>query len=232
MTPWVSLFSWCQHCDYCTMQKEWIHAKSIPVRGKHLDDFSLKDYIFIGISKASTAPFAYYFLKFAYEQPNILWNPQKITIWNSLIPLPVLFIIFDLFYSILHWLLHLQVLYPYIHKHHHQQKAPSRANVDAVNVHPIEFLLGEFNHLWSLYICSTFIFQEMHICGALSFIALGGILAGLSHTRYDFSISIPTWNGKNIVIFDSKDHDVHHRIPQSNYGQYSMIWDRIFGTHR
>lgn len=26
--------------------------------------------------------------------------------------------------------------------------------------------------------------------------------------------------------------DVHHRIPQSNYGQYTVFWDRIFGTFR
>lgn len=122
-------------------------------------------------------------------------------------------------------------MYPYIHKHHHRQKAPSRANVDAVNVHPIEFLLGEFNHLLSLYLCSTFIFSEIHLCAAFPFVAFGGLLAGLSHTRYDFVISIP-WRGGRIVLYDSKDHDVHHRIPQSNYGQYSMIWDRIFGTHR
>lgn len=25
---------------------------------------------------------------------------------------------------------------------------------------------------------------------------------------------------------------MHHRIPQSNYGQYTVVWDRIFGTFR
>jgi sterol desaturase/sphingolipid hydroxylase (fatty acid hydroxylase superfamily) len=25
---------------------------------------------------------------------------------------------------------------------------------------------------------------------------------------------------------------VHHRIPQSNYGQYMMLWDYIFGSYR
>jgi hypothetical protein len=34
------------------------------------------------------------------------------------------------------------------------------------------------------------------------------------------------------TIYDSKAHDVHHRIPQSNYGQYSMIWDYLIGTYR
>mmetsp|Transcript_5599 Transcript_5599/g.9746 ORF Transcript_5599/g.9746 Transcript_5599/m.9746 type:complete len:96 (+) Transcript_5599:390-677(+) len=58
--------------------------------------------------------------------------------------------------------------------------------------------------------------------------AIGGILAGLNHTRYDMTVSILG----GITIFDSKAHDVHHRIPQSNYGQYIMLWDYIFGSYR
>jgi sterol desaturase/sphingolipid hydroxylase (fatty acid hydroxylase superfamily) len=29
-----------------------------------------------------------------------------------------------------------------------------------------------------------------------------------------------------------KNHDVHHRLPESNYGQYIMLWDHIFGSYR
>jgi len=81
------------------------------------------------------------------------------------------------------------------------------------------------------------------------------VVAGLNHTRHDVVVRIPTWsylgssnsddgkegkndddnnnNGNNwITVFDSKHHDVHHRIPQSNYGQYSVLWDRCFGTFR
>jgi sterol desaturase/sphingolipid hydroxylase (fatty acid hydroxylase superfamily) len=126
-------------------------------------------------------------------------------------------------YTLFHGALHIKSIYGYIHKHHHRQKAPSRGNVDAVNVHPIEYILGEFNHLLALHLVSTYI-CNIHIAAAMFFLAFGGYLAGLNHTRHD----IVLLGG----IYDSKAHDVHHRIPQSNYGQYSMLWDKLFNTYR
>jgi len=135
--------------------------------------------------------------------------------------------VYDFFYTILHWALHIKGIYGYIHKHHHHQKAPSRANVDAVNVHPIEFFLGEYNHLLALYLCCNAFGLQIHIVAGILLLAVGGVLAGLNHTRYDVVISL-----FGITLYDSKVHDVHHRIPQSNYGQYIMLWDHIFGSFR
>ena len=219
-----------------------------------------------------------------------------LTIQNTLLPLPLLFIIYDFFYTFLHWALHLKSIYAYVHKHHHYQKAPSRANIDAVNVHPLEFFLGEFNHIWAMHLVvkgvkislpflhnignqqqqeeeleqqqvwTLFGYHGMDVswlCAVL-FIGLGGILAGLNHTRHDVVLSVPSSSSASsdasasslassedatsgttssssnnsssakayYTIFDSKHHDVHHRIPQSNYGQYTVFWDRIFGTFR
>jgi hypothetical protein len=106
----------------------------------------------------------------------------------------------------------------------------SRANNDAVNVHPLEFFLGEYNHLWSLFLCCRLLNLQIHALGTILFLAVGGILAGWNHTRYD--ITVPLFGFGSINIFDSKLHDVHHRIPQSNYGQYTMFWDWMFGTYR
>jgi sterol desaturase/sphingolipid hydroxylase (fatty acid hydroxylase superfamily) len=196
-----------------------------------LDDLAFIDVVYICFSKASIVPFTFCYLKFAYEKSNIVWDMPQLSLLNGMLPIPVLFLVFDLVYTIFHWFLHIQAIYPYIHKHHHQQKAPSRATTDAINVHPFEFLIGEFNHLFALYICSTFLIKEIHLVAVLIFSAFGGILAGINHTRYDLVLSIP-WNGSKFIVFDSKDHDVHHRIPQSNYGQYTMFWDKLFGTHR
>lgn len=103
----------------------------------------------------------------------------------------------------------------------------SRANVDAVNVHPIEFFLGEYDHLLSLFLVCNLFGMQVHIVAAIFFLAFGGLLAGLNHTRFDVCFSL-----FGIKLYDSKAHDVHHRIPQSNYGQYMMLWDYIFGSYR
>lgn len=212
----------------------WIGFKRIPVRGKHLDDLNSKDLLFIGISKAATAPFVYCYLRYAFFEPIVEWDLRQVTWENTILPLIALFVVFDFFYTLLHGALHIKAIYGWIHKHHHHQKAPSRANVDAVNVHPVEFFLGEYNHLWSLYLVCQVVklllpTARIHAASAMAFLVIGGLLAGWNHTRYDIVWKLPV---VNVIIYDSKAHDVHHRIPQSNYGQYTMFWDTLFQTYR
>ena len=173
--------------------------------------------------------FVYFLFYFMYHEPNAVWSLSDITTVNTLIPLPVIFVIYDFFYTLLHWFLHIQAIYGYIHKHHHRQKAPSRANIDAINVHPIEFFLGEYNHLFALFLYTNLLGMQCHIACLGMFLVIGAVLAGINHTRFDIKIK---WFGGSITLYDSKWHDVHHRIPQSNYGQYSVLWDKIFGTFR
>jgi sterol desaturase/sphingolipid hydroxylase (fatty acid hydroxylase superfamily) len=40
--------------------------------------------------------------------------------------LPLLYIAYDLFYSLFHRALHNRSVYRWVHKHHHRQMAPSR----------------------------------------------------------------------------------------------------------
>ena len=79
----------------------------------------------------------------------------------------------------------------------------------------------------SLFVAGSF-GLKVHAIGALVYLVISGLLAGWNHTRYDITFGLLG----TITIFDSKAHDVHHRIPQSNYGQYTMFWDTIFGTYR
>jgi len=204
-----------------------MNSETIPVRGKHLDDLTSRDLLFIGISKAQTAPFAYLFTKYLVSESNVLWSLSDISLKTLILPVPVYFIVFDFFYTGLHWFLHIKAIYGFVHKHHHIQKAPSRANVDAINVHPLEFFLGEYNHLFSVYLCCCHVGLKVHALSTVLFLGIGGVLAGWNHTRFDIEFA-----PFGIMIFDSKAHDVHHRIPQSNYGQYTMFWDRVFGTYR
>ena len=114
-------------------------------------------------------------------------------------------------------------LYKWIHKHHHRQHAPSRGNTDAVNVHPFEFVCGEYCHLLALYLVCAFT-GAVHMGAVVVFIVAGGALASLNHTRLD--VRLP-WG-----LYQVRWHDVHHRMPKSNYGQYTMAWDRLMGTFR
>jgi sterol desaturase/sphingolipid hydroxylase (fatty acid hydroxylase superfamily) len=244
------------------------NGATIPVRGKHLDEFGAMDYLFVGCSKASSPLFMYLFMRYAFSEPQVSWcfefnvDVLRWDVWLQLWIAPILsfFVIYDFFYTILHGILHIPGIYGYIHKHHHQQKAPSRGNLDAINVHPVEFFLGEYNHWWSVFLYCRGLGAPVHIGAILLFLVLGGYITTINHCRHDISLSIPHWKaiwnlepagsaaatgcnnadgslspssrGNVVVLFDSKDHDVHHRLPRSNYGQYTMLWDRLFGTHR
>jgi sterol desaturase/sphingolipid hydroxylase (fatty acid hydroxylase superfamily) len=187
----------------------------------------MKDIAFICLSKIQTPPFTYFLMKFMWHEKNAVWDINKATFSNVLVPLPIFFIVYDFFYTILHWSLHIKAVYRFVHKHHHHQKAPSRAQIDAINVHPIEYFLGEYNHLLAVVLCCRVLQLQMHIFCILLILLTGAALASLNHTRYDVVLSI-----FGIKLFDSKVHDVHHRIPQCNYGQYIMLWDHVFGTFR
>lgn len=149
--------------------------------------------------------------------PSIKWNIADITFLNTIGSLFAFYAFYDFFYMWFHRILHMRQFYSFIHKHHHRQKAPSRGNIDAINVHPVEFIVGEYLHLLTVYLIPC------HIFAVTFFVLAGGIFASLNHTRFD--INIP-------YLFSVKVHDVHHRMPESNYGQYTMFWDRFFGSYR
>lgn len=204
-------------------------AASIPMRGKHLDVLEKWDLIFISFNKLATTLFSYHLLKFQWfssSPSQFAWKISELTWMNTLVALPSLYVTYDFFYTLFHRCLHHRSVYKYIHKHHHRQKAPSRGNVDAVNVHPVEFLIGEYNHLFALWLVSRFV-VPVHVYTSLVFIVLGGFLASLNHTRFDVSTS-----GWCSGLYEVRNHDVHHWFPESNYGQYLMLWDHVFGSFK
>lgn len=192
-------------------------AKLIPIKGKHLDEFNTTDNVFIFINKCLTIMFVYHMLWLCPQFSTIEWDMDKLSIFNTLGSMVLFVVFYDFFYATFHWILHFRSLYALIHKHHHRQKAPSRGNLDAINVHPFEFFCGEYLHLLTVYCIPC------HIVTVIVFILAGGVFASLNHTRFD--VVIPG-------LFSVKAHDVHHRLPESNYGQYTMLWDWLAGSYR
>merc|ERR1719198_1059184 len=133
---------------------------------------------------------------------------------NKFVALPALYVVYDLPYTVFHRVLHHRSVYRFVHKHHHRQIVPTRGNYDAINVHPFEFVVGEYLHIFAVSVVPC------HVATVAVFVILSGVLASLNHTR--FVVRVPG-------VYDSKNHDVHHRLYNFNYGQYIMLWDRAFG---
>lgn len=178
---------------------------------------------FIVFNKLTTVSFTYHLLRYTWTSTAIAWDAESFSWGSTLLTWALFHIVYDFFYTLFHLALHVPSLYPYIHKHHHRQVNPSRGNMDAVNVHPVEFVLGEYNHILAVFLVANFAPVKTHAAAVLLFLLVGGVLASLNHTRFD--IRIPGF-------FMVRAHDVHHQKFKFNFGQYIMLWDRVFGTFR
>jgi sterol desaturase/sphingolipid hydroxylase (fatty acid hydroxylase superfamily) len=191
--------------------------KEIAVKGKHLDELEFMDSLYINMNKCATMFFMYHLAQLCWYHEGVEWDLAKITVANTLGSLMALYITYDLFYHPYHRFLHVRLVYKYVHKHHHRQKAPSRGHMDTINAHPFEFIGAEYLNILAVYLVPC------HVVTVLAFIVISGLLATLNHTRYDLNL---------LGVYSVKAHDVHHRIPQSNYSQYTVIFDKLWGTFR
>lgn len=193
-------------------------SKEIPTNEMlHLDRFERSDVLCIMANKFLTVIFVYHLIHAVWHYPSVEWSFDKVTLLNTVVAMPCFYVVYDFFYTIFHQVLHHKLVYKFVHKHHHRQVVPTRGNYDAINVHPFEFLVGEYLHLLAIYAVPC------HIITVAVFVAVSGVLASLNHTRY--VLAIPG-------CYDVRNHDVHHRYYNANYGQYIMLWDRVFGWFR
>lgn len=214
----------------------------LPDKARRNTVLTMKDKIIVQVNRLVTVLFLYHMVQLGcndslYSAEDLLsaapsWQTAARAIAKNLaifvlVYFPAVIVFYDFFYALFHRALHLEWLYPHIHKHHHLQYTPWRGNVDAINTHPIEYIVGEYNHLWSLYWVAKFSTKvfgyQPHAVFVLVYIVVAGLLSTLNHTRVDARIP---------YIYNVWWHDLHHRVPPSNYGQYTMLWDWVFGWYK
>lgn len=204
----------------------WAH---LPARGKPLEELSRRDRQFVASSQVAIVVMTFHYIQFMATSENVLWQLHEASVFNTCLVLPLFFIVYDFFYAPFHRALHHRSVYAYVHKHHHRQVVPTRGNTDAINVHPFEFIMGEYNHVLTIFLVSRYVVR-IHAISCVLFLLVGGMLATLNHTRLDCSfLRVPF---TNIPIFAVRAHDTHHAIPNTNYGQYIMLWDYAMGTFK
>jgi len=200
----------------------------LPARGKPLAELARRDQQFVACSQLAIVVMTFHYLQFMLVSPRVLWKLEELSLANVFGALAGFFVVYDAFYAPFHRALHHHSFYAYVHKHHHRQVVPTRGNTDAINVHPFEFIMGEYNHILAIYLVSRML--PVHALSCVLFLVVGGCLATLNHTRLDFAcLRLPF---VNVPIFGVRAHDTHHAIPNSNYGQYIMLWDYVMGTYR
>ena len=95
--------------------------KHLPARGKPLEVLELRDRQCIAFSQIAIVVMTFHYLQYMASSPHVIWRPEQISVWNTLLPLPLFFLVYDAFYAPFHRALHHRSIYAYVHKHHHRQ---------------------------------------------------------------------------------------------------------------
>ena len=185
--------------------------------------FKLIDVTYLTLNSCLETIFLFHFANFILNN-DVKWNVNELTFLNTIPSLWILLFVNDMLYAPLHLLMHVPVLYPYVHKHHHRSLLPSRYYLDAGNDHPWE-QVGGLLCLWgalhvSLYTCG------LHVLIIALMFSLYLLIQILNHCPFDCRFNILGFS------YESGLHEMHHRIPNCNMAQYCMLFDQLIGTYR
>ncbi len=156
-----------------------------------------------------------------------LWRKGFIVIderlsWRVLSDFVILFFAMDFLMYVFHFGIHKTFLYKAIHGLHHESVDPKP--IDLFVLHPAETLA--FGSLWLLLL----------MCGSFSLIAIVlylfvNVLFGMiGHLGME---PLPAaWKDSKVFLYigTSTFHHHHHKDEHVNFGFYTSIWDRLFGT--
>ena len=136
----------------------------------------------------------------------------------------VLLLVMDFAMYWLHRVAHTRFLYPLLHRYHHTFDRPRPLTLFALN--PAENLA--FGMLWLAVIC---VYPPSWI-GMSAYLVLNVAFGTIGHLGVE---PMPRrWARVPVIgqIAGASFHTQHHQDRNHNFGFYTLVWDRLFGTVR
>jgi sterol desaturase/sphingolipid hydroxylase (fatty acid hydroxylase superfamily) len=157
----------------------------------------------------------------------ILWRAGIIQVrraldWRVLLDVAVLFFAMDFAMYVLHRVAHLRWVFPLVHATHHRYENPRPLTLFVLN--PFE-VLG-FGLLW----LTLLVVYPSSALGIVVYLTINLVFGLLGHVGVE---PLPgAWLTIPLVrqVSTSTFHAEHHRDKAHNFGFYTLIWDRLFGT--
>lgn len=134
----------------------------------------------------------------------------------------LLLLVMDLAMYGLHRLAHWNRLYPFLHKTHHRYDRPHPLTLFVLN--PFEAIA--FGGLWLVVVA----LYDWSWIGMSIYLALNVLFGVIGHLGVE---PFPDrWKSLPVVqwISTSTFHARHHQDKGYNFGFYTLLWDRLFGT--
>jgi sterol desaturase/sphingolipid hydroxylase (fatty acid hydroxylase superfamily) len=130
----------------------------------------------------------------------------------------------DLLMYLFHYLIHKTFLYKAVHLLHHEAVDPKP--IDLFILHPVETF--SFGALWLILLVS-YPFNGYAIALYLLINILFGLMGHLGREPLPEKVRrLPVLRYLGTSTF----HHDHHKDVNHNFGFYTTIWDRLFGTLR
>jgi lathosterol oxidase len=142
--------------------------------------------------------------------------------WKIGLDCVVLFLVMDSAMYILHVIIHHSIFYKPVHGLHHDYTKPSPIDLFVLN--PLETF--SFGSLWLILIT----LYTSNIYAVVMYLTLNVVFGMLGHLSVEpFPknwMKIPVLN----YICTSTFHYLHHKEEKYNFGFYTILWDKLFGT--
>jgi lathosterol oxidase len=157
----------------------------------------------------------------------LLWQHDVIHVrheldWRVALDLLVLIVAMDFLMYVFHRIAHVRWIFPLVHATHHQYNNPRPLTLFVLN--PFETLA--FGVLWLLVI-TVYTSSWLAIALYLTFNLAFGLIGHLGVEPLPSSwIAVPVVREVSTSTF----HAEHHLDAGHNFGFYTLLWDRLFGT--
>ena len=140
----------------------------------------------------------------------------------ALLDILILLLVMDAGMYLLHRIAHIRFIYPFAHKTHHRYDKPRPLTLFVLN--PMEAL--GFGALWLLVLC----IYDFSWVGMSIYLGLNVVFGSIGHLGVE-PLS-ERWLRSNLfnTLTTSTFHAMHHQNEDYNFGFYTSIWDRMFGT--
>lgn len=132
----------------------------------------------------------------------------------------VLLLLMDLFMYFFHYTAHLPFVYKMIHGKHHEHVSTNYLSLFVL--HPFE-TIGFGLMMLVLLLCYDFSVISISI-----YLFINLIWGTIGHLNREF---FPAWSDK-LFVGTTRFHNQHHLDETKNFGFYTSIWDRLFGTYK
>lgn len=159
----------------------------------------------------------------------LLWKQGHIIIdmkasWFILADFVILFLAMDFLMYIFHYIIHKTFLYRAMHGLHHEAVNPKP--IDLFVLHPVETIC--FGSLW-LMLLQVYTFN---IYAIILYLVVNVIFGMLGHLGIEPLPDKMRSHALLKYLGSSTFHHQHHQDVQYNFGFYTTLWDRLFGTLR